>query len=152
MQDASALQSYYTLVYDQQLSSCGKYLAACDSFGHIGVFRLELAGLFSEHFGEGLRSAYSLARVLSPSVIGTGHRTPLNYWQGGLQSLYFKSAPLPSRYLRYFHEGSTGPVYCLESGGSLLFSGGTNGAVKCWKWSDVTDKVGVCFVHVWHLV
>ena len=53
LQEATnALQSYYTLVYDQQLSSCGKYLAACDSFGHIGVFRSELAGSILDPFAE----------------------------------------------------------------------------------------------------
>lgn len=91
-----------------------------------------------------MRSAYSLARVLSPSVIGTAHRTPLNYWQGGVYPWSLKYAMCFIVYISVLHTGATGPVYCLESGGSMLFSGGSGGVVKSWKWSNITDKVSFC--------
>ena len=32
-------ERYYNIVYDQQFSPSGKYLATCDAFGRIAVFR-----------------------------------------------------------------------------------------------------------------
>ena len=34
-----ALERYYNIVYDQQFSPSGRYLATCDTFGRIAVFR-----------------------------------------------------------------------------------------------------------------
>jgi hypothetical protein len=38
-----SLERYYNIVYDQQFSPSGRYLATCDTFGRIAVFSLQTA-------------------------------------------------------------------------------------------------------------
>lgn len=143
------LARYYNIVYDQQFSPSGKYLATGDAYGRIAVFSLQTALGHSPTSGEKtpLRvkkvqngPLYSLTTVGSLLASGGCSDIRLWKWEELVSSL---ADPQPLHVLTP-QSGKTGSTdtnsLVYDAGSATLYSGGGDNTVQAWDINTGTVK------------
>lgn len=144
------MERYYNIVYDQQFSPSGKFLATCDTFGRIAVFSLQSAlnhssttdgkiPLRVKQIQDG--PVYSLASA--GPLLASGGCDDIKLWRWE-ELVSASKDPQPVCVLTPTLSGRSGTtdtnslVYDKEA--STLYAGGGDNTVQAWDVSTETLK------------
>lgn len=113
MKSLQSRRKFYSRVFDQAFSPCGRLIAVCDSYGTVSVFSLE--------------SVLSASHALESDREVSAENRPL------FQLRHF---------LRAKNEDVSNRVrmYSLVSSDTHLICGDSNGGIHLYRWSDLQEK------------